>query len=634
MMMRRCRFGVFEFDLDSGELRRDGEVVKLAPQPTRVLTLLLEQPGELVLRDSLKAHVWDDETFVDFERGLNFCILQVRGALGDTSDNPRFVQTIPRRGYRFIAPVKLTGATTQSSEQSTESHIAQRSHEAAEAVRRVAPRWVLVAGAVIGVAVVAGFVLLGRSAHVPTTVTPGMRVVVLPFLNLTGDRSLEYLGDGLTDEVIGQLGLLSGQEIVVIARTSAMSYRHSPKNISQIGAELNVSYIVESSVRRQGDSLRIASNLIRVADQSRTASWIETFGPGLAPDDLRQTRAAARLARLIAIELRGGTVDANVTASTADTMAWNSFLKAKVLKNSGATRDIREALVHFEAAVKRDPGFAAAWAGVAETRHLLVMMGGLAPDDAYAAAGIAAKRAVSGDPNLSDAYVAQGLVQLWHQWRPAEAARSFERALSLNPSHAAAHHDYAWSLLALGREHDAIRHITIARDLDPVSTRANADVGWLHLQLREPIEAARAGERTLAIDASSLEAQGCLERAHVQRGSVDMALEAAKATLPQSSGFIPVKGENAQEGLRAIWRWRLQHLDQAAQTRWISPYTVAGLRASLGDTDKAIEDLEAAYDDRVGMMVFLRRDPVMDPVRHHPRVQALISRVEKHVQQK
>jgi DNA-binding winged helix-turn-helix (wHTH) protein/TolB-like protein len=628
--MRRCRFGLFEFDLDSGELRRDGELVKLAPQPTRVLTLLLEQPGELVLRDALKAHVWGDETFVDFERGLNFCIVQVRGALGDTSDNPRFVQTIPRRGYRFIAPVKLTDATSETGEQATESQTGQ--NEVAEAVGRGAPRWVLVAGSVIGIAAVAGFVLLGRSARVPSAVTPDLRVAVLPFLNLTGDESLEYVGDGLTDEVIGQLGLFAGQQIAVIARTSAMSYRGSAKSVSQIGAELNVSYIVESSVRRQGESLRISSNLIRVADQSRTASWTETFGPGLAPDDLRQTRAATRLARLIALELRGGTVDSHATASTADTMAWNFFLKAKALRNSGAARDVREALVHFEAAVKRDPAFAAAWAAVAETRHLLVMIGAIAPDEAYEVASVAAKRAVSGDPNLSDGYVAQGLVQLWHEWRPQEAARSFEHALSLNPSHAAAHHDYAWSLLALGRDHDAIRHITIARDLDPVSTRANSVVGWLHLQLREPVEAARACERTLAIDASSLEAQACLERAHVQRGSVDMALAAAKATLPQSGGFIPANGESAQDALRRIWRWRLQQLEQAAQTRWISPYTLAGLRASLGDTDKAIEDLEAAYDDRVGMVVFLRRDPVMDPIRQHPRVQALITRVEKHVQ--
>jgi DNA-binding winged helix-turn-helix (wHTH) protein/TolB-like protein len=630
--MRRCRFGVFEFDLDSGELRRDGVVVKLAPQPTRVLRLLLEQPGELVLRDSLKAHVWGDETFVDFERGLNFCILQVRGALGDTSDNPCFVQTIPRRGYRFIAPVKFSGATPETGEPSTESQIAQKSHEGAEAVGRGAPRWVLIAGSVIGVAAIAGLVVVGRSARVPTAAAPGIRVAILPFLNLTGDTSLEDLGNGLTDEVIGQLGRLGGHEIAVIARTSAMSYRDSAKNVSQIGAELSVSYIVESSVRRQGESLRISSNLVRVADQSRTASWTETFDPGLAPDDLRQTRAATRLARLIALQLRGSTVDANATASTADTMAWNSFLKGKALRNSGATREIREALVHFEAAVKRDPAFAAAWAAVAETRHLLVMMGELAPDDAYAAAGIAAKRAISGDPNLSDGYVAQGLVQLWHEWRPHEAARSFERALSLNPSHAAAHKDYAWSLLALGRDHDAIRHITIARDLDPVSTRANTDVGWLHLQLRDPIEAARACERTLAIDASSLEPQGCLERAHVQRGSVGMALEAAKATLPPSSAFSPPKGENAEDALRAIWRWRLQQLEQAAQTRWISPYTLAGLRVSLGDTKEAIEDLEAAYDDRDGMMVFLRRDPVMDPIRQHPRVQALISRVQKHVQ--
>ena len=230
---------------------------------------------------------------------------------------------------------------------------------------------------------------------------------------------------------------------------------------------------------------------------------------------------------------------------------------------------------------------------------------------------------------LADVYLAQGLVQLWNDWRPRDASRSFEQSLALNPSLAAAHQDNAWALVALGRNDDAIRHITTARTLDPLSTRAMNDVGWLYLLLREPAEAARACEHTLAIKPASLDAQACLERAYAQRGSFDAALEAAKATIPPSSG-LRVTGGGAEAALRSIWRWRLDQLEQAAQTRWISPYTLAGLRTSLGDSEKAIQDFEGAYDDHDRMMVFLERDPLMDMLRPDPRVQVLIKRVNQH----
>ena len=632
--MSRCHFGLFEFDLSSGELRREGEVVKLPPQPAKVLTLLLECPGELVPRDRLKSHIWGDDTFVDFERGLNFCILQVRSALGDASDNPRFVQTVPRKGYRFIAPVTVVEVPSPAGQLPAERAAPQAPIAANVEVVSPAPstgtwRWT-VAAAVLTVAMVAGLVVLQRPKGI-AAVPAGearVRVAILPFVNLTGDSALNYLADGLTDEVISQLGLLS-RDVSVIARTSAMSYRDSAKSVGQIGAELDVAYVVESSLRRQGQVLRLASRLIRVAGQTPSASWSETFDQASSAGDLQQTRAATRLARLIALELAPASVSDRRTTSTADPIAWDAFLKGKALTNSGSAAGIRQALMQFETATKQDPAFAAAWAKIAETRHLLVMIGALAPGHAYASAHAAAERAVALDPNLADAYLAQGLVQLWNDWRPIDAARSFEQSLALNPSLAAAHHDYAWALLALGRNEDAIRHITTARALDPLSTRATNDVGWLYLQLREPAEAARACEHTLAIEPASLAAQACLERAYAQRGSFDAALEAAKATIPPASGLRVMNG-GAEATLRSIWRWRLDQLEQSAQTRWISPYTLAGLRASLGDSEKAIQDLEGAYDDHDGMMIFLDRDPVMDGLRPDPRVQALIKRVNQH----
>jgi TolB-like protein/DNA-binding winged helix-turn-helix (wHTH) protein/Flp pilus assembly protein TadD len=627
--MSRWGFGLFEFDSVSGELRREGEIVRLQPQPAKVLRLLLEHPGELVAREQLKKHIWGNDTFVDFERGLNFCVLQVRTALRDVSDNPRFVQTVPRKGYRFIAPVTVVGEQPlHPAPAHAEPLEAARDGTRDSVVHSAKWRWILAATTLLVVAPVAGLVVLDRPPATPAASVPeqALRLAVLPFLNLTGDQTLEYVGDGLTDEVISQLSLLAGDHVAVIARTSAMSYRDSSKNVAQIGRELDVDYVVESSVRQQGDGLRVASRLIRVSDQTPEAAWSETFGPA-SSGDLQQTRAATRLARLVALQLMPGRVpDLAITPTVNDT-AWNHFLKGKALLNSGAAADVREALVQFETAVTHDSTFAPALAKIAEVRHLLAMMGALAPRDAYAPARAAAEQAIAADMNLADAHLALGLVQLWHDWRPSDAARSFERALSLNPSLAPAHHDYAWSLLALGRTDDAVRHISTARALDPLSTRANNDVGWLYLQLRNPGEAARACEHTLAIEPSSLEAQACLERAHAQRALFDAALEAAKATIPPSSGFRPPEGAGAEAALRSIWRWRLDQLERASKTRWISPYSLAGLRVALGESEQAIHDLEAAYDDRAGMMVLLEKDPMMDLLRQNPRAQALIARI-------
>ncbi len=207
-------------------------------------------------------------------------------------------------------------------------------------------------------------------------------------------------------------------------------------------------------------------------------------------------------------------------------------MRGRALMNGGTAADVRQAIQAFEAAVASDPALAPAWAKLAEAHHLLVMMGVAAPLDAYPAAKIAAARAIGADASLSDAHVANGLVALWFDWDPRAAAAAFERALALNGSNAAAHHDYGWALVALGRDDQAIAEITTARDLDPLSARANSDIGWLYLQLRRPIDAQRACEQTLAVDATALEPQACLERAYTQRGLWDAALTAARLTSP------------------------------------------------------------------------------------------------------
>jgi TolB-like protein/DNA-binding winged helix-turn-helix (wHTH) protein/Tfp pilus assembly protein PilF len=678
-MTGRCRFGLYEFDSRTGELRREGEIVKLSPQPARVLALLLAKAGEVVLRDELRAHLWGDETFVDFERGLNFCVLQVRSALGDSSENPRFIQTVPRKGYRFIAPVSaappshgppsVLGTSVPASDlrpaQEPPSRLAgspapavfSRFGEVSPALARAwrasevgevssvdggpwdgrrslagtevrsrarATYTVLAIGALVVLAPVI-WLLTVSARPVADPAATRTRIAILPFVNLTGDSADDYIVDGVTDELIAQLGRASPERLGVIARTSVMRYRNTTKSVAEIGRELDVRYVIEGSVRREGTRTRITMELVDVKDEAQV--WSDAFERSAAESIDLQTAAAVRVARAVTLELVPGAAGPPLPRPTPNADAWDAYLRGRYWLNRGGAGDVRQSLDQFETAVRLDPKFAVGWAQLAEARHAMVMIGAMAPRDAYPRAQQGAARALALDTTLADAHVAAGIVQLWYDWQPAKAARSFERALAINPSHAAAHHDYAWSLVGLGRFDDAVAHITMARDLDPLSPRANTDIGWLYLHLRQPGEAARACRHMLAIQSDALEPQACLERAFMQQGMYDEALRAAQSSLPSKESLVlPATGSSA-DIIHAIWRWRLRRLEEAAKTRWVSPYSMAVHLLVLGEPDRAIEQLEEAYERRVGALAFVRTDPALDPVRSHPRFDALVTNV-------
>lgn len=643
----RCRFGLFDFDLRTGELRREGEIVKLPPQPARVLALLLGRPGEIVLREELRAHLWGEDTFVDFERGLNFCILQVRTALGDSSDNPRFVQTVPRKGYRFIAPVSgdlrpsqeppFPWVTSVPASPPSLAAIPPSFGAAGVASPRALGagpesrrrQWAAVAiGALLILAPVA-WLAVGREASsaLPATSATRVRIAVLPFVNQTGDRDADYLVDGLTDELIAQLGRVSPNRLGVIARTSVMRYRNTDKTVAEIGRDLDVGYVLEGGIRREGTRLRVTTALVKVSDQAQV--WSDAFERGAGDSMDLQTDVAIRVARALALELVPGVAGPSLPRQTKNADAWDAYLRGRYFMSRGRSDDVRQGVEHFETAVRLDPDFASAWAELAQAHHVMVMVGATAPMTAYPRAQEAAARARALDESRADAHLAHGVVRLWYDWRPDEAARAFERALALNPSDAAAHHDYAWSLVALGRFDEAVAHITAARDLDPLSVRANNDIGWLFLHLRQPTEATRACQHTLAIQPESLEAQACLERAFLQRGLYDEALGAAQASLPKDAELIAATdGGDSRDRMQAIWRWRLEKMQEAS--RWVSPYALAQQLVMLGETERAMEQLEEAYAQRVAMMVFLKTDPIVDTLRSNPRFDALLQKVTQH----
>jgi TolB-like protein/tetratricopeptide (TPR) repeat protein len=465
-----------------------------------------------------------------------------------------------------------------------------------------------------------------RSAPAPAAPTPApdrIRLVVLPVANLTGGDDGDLVADGLTDAIIAELGQLSPRRLAVIARTSAMSYRNAPRPLPEIGRALDVGFIVETSLRRENGALRVNSQVVPVRDQTPLASFSETFG-GDTSGASSESQVAIRVSRFVVGVLLPAAAAAAPPPTSRDRAAWDAVTRGRALLHRGTPDEVGRSIAEFDAATEADPSFAAAWAASVEARHLSVMMGAARPRDAYPAARIAADRARAAQPTLSEAHLAHGLVTLWFDQDPAGAAASFARALELNASSAAAHHDYAWALLALGRDEQAIAEITMARDLDPLSARANTDIGWLYLQLNRPADAERACQHTLAIHPKALEPQACLERAYAARGLWEPALQAARTTVPvEVFHGAAERGRRAEETLRALWQWRLERLEEASRTRWISPYTLAVQHVLVGQHDRALAQLTRARDEQVGMLLFLPRDPALAPLRSDTRFTAL-----------
>src|SRR5690349_7389251 len=286
------RFGGFELALKSGELRKDGVQVKLQNQPFRVLAFLASHPGELVTRDELRQQIWQTDTFVDFEHGLNFCIKQIRSALGDNAQAPVYIETLPRRGYRFIAPVNTAGEDRAAGpgEPPSDERGAEPSDEPGSQIQSPASspaRSLLWYGFALGLAallIATGFLIWSRFNREAAASKQRVMLAVLPMENLSANPEQDYFSDGLTEEMIMQLGGLQPLRLGVIARTSVMKYKQSGKDIGQIGSELGVDYVLEGSVRRQGDQLRIVSQLIRVSDQTHlwSASYDAAAGDALS----------------------------------------------------------------------------------------------------------------------------------------------------------------------------------------------------------------------------------------------------------------------------------------------------------------------------------------------------------------
>jgi TolB-like protein/Flp pilus assembly protein TadD len=564
---RILRFGVFEADLETGELRKQGLRLRLPHQVFEVLAMMLHRPGEIVTRDEFRTHLWPGNTFVDFDHGLNKAINRLRCTLNDSASSPRFVETIARKGYRLIVPVSAKEELRPKSE-----------------------------------------------------VVARIRLAVLPFENLSADPDQDFFSDGLTEEMISQLGRLSPARLGVIARTSAMRYKRTDKRIDQIGEELNLDYILEGSVRRAENRIRITAQLIQVADQ--THLWAESYNRELADIFQVQHEVAHRVASSLAFELLPESAAQQVTPE-----AYDAYLHGKFYWNKGTDTEAWKAVECFRDAIRLYPGYSLAYSATADCYGRLAWYGSLNPQEAAKKAEKAALRALQADDQSGEAHCSLALVRFWFDWNWIEAEKEFKTALALKPNYAAAHNWYAAYLNVMGRfEEAAIEHGT-AEEWDPLSlVIAMNRADPYYFSHRFP-QAVKIFEDLLRREPGFFPAEYNLARLYAQCGRVQEAL-ASFRHVRQVSGVrqadAAVAYACALAGQNDEARQIQTALREFASSAYLPAPQLAMIAIGFGELDAAVRYLQQGLEERSCLMIYLKADPLYDPLRSHPGFLSII----------
>ena len=572
---RSLRFGAFELDMRLRELRKGATRIRLQEQPFEILRLMLERPGDVVTRDQLRERLWPDGTFVDFEHSLNAAIKRLRAALGDDADNPRFVETLPRRGYRFIAR-------------------------------------------------------LDRVAEQPpmrSVIQPSCRLAVLPFSNLSEDSSQEYFSDGLTEEMIAQLGRLCRGRIGIIARWSSMVFKGTSRRAREIGEALRADYLLEGSVRREGDRVRITARLVETAGE--THLWAETYERNLTDCLAVQSDVAAHIARSLAMEL---TADSDAPrTSECDPAAYQAYLKGRYYWNKPFDDGLNEAIAFYERALATSPHFSAAHGALARARVARAVFYHELPRQALQAARASAARAIELDRSSYEGLVANAEVLRMHDFDWAGAEAAYMEALALNPSCETAHRGYAAMLGLLGRHEDAIREAERACEVDPLCLSVATNAAWVRYAAGDYGAAIERCCNTIDMDPEFMTAHRLLGAAYLQGGRERDALTELESAAALAEGdpvllawLAHAKGVTGHAGEARSLIARARALQSE---RYVSSYHLALAYAGVEDLDAAFDALELAWLDRDPDLAGVAVDPRFDAVRGDSRYAALAARM-------
>ena len=642
---RIVRFGVFEVDLKACELRKHGFRIKLAEQPFQVLAFLLERPGEIVTREELRDRLWPGDTFVDFDHGLNNAVMRVREVLLDSSEHPRYVETVPRRGYRFVAPVEETSvpppvpATIELEGGSTSPASSASNPVLAHTISEHpgVPRWFTsrLAGAiaivVVGLAALLAFTIHARNvATNQVNATRSTSLVVLPLENLSGDKDQDYFADGMTDELIANLAKI--RSLHVISRSTAMTYKGTRKPLSEIARELNVDAVVEGTVMRVGSRVRITAELVQVSTDHHL--WADTYESQMGDVLALQNRVSAAIVNEIRINLTPEERERLAKTPAVAPEAYENYLKGLYYWNKRSDENLTRAIGYFERATQLDPNYALAYAGLSDCYAIISaeIFGTMPASEAAPKARAAAVRALELDPTLAEAQTSLATEKFNYEWDWSGAAQGFERAIGLNPSYATAYQRYSLYLIAMGRAQDSFAQIQKARELDPLSLSINFSLGWRLYMARQYDAAITQLKDTLEMDPSYELPHLVAGQAYEQKGNYALAIPELRKAVELSRGtplmVSALAHAYARSGNRAEAEKLLAQLQAKSMNQYVSPYYFAIVCVGLGRTEEALDWLEKAFGDHSNGLVFLKVEPELDDLRSNSRFIALQQKLE------
>lgn len=562
------RFGDFAFDPHTGELRRNGVALKLAVQPAKVLSHLIERAGQIVTRQDLVRHVWGAGTFVDFEQGLNFAIRQIRAALEDEREHPRFVETLPKRGYRFIATVAQT---------------------------------------------------IPRAIH---------SIAVLPLESLSPDPEQEYFADGITDELITVLAKVSS--LRVISRTSVQQYKRAREPLPEIARKLNVDAVVEGTILRWEGRVRITAQLLDARTEAHL--WAESYERDLGDVMKLQAEITQAIARQINVRLSSEDQSRLKSAGRVNPAAHESYLKGRYFWNKRTDATLKKAQEHFEDAISKDPAYALAYSGLADTYFFRgYIFGRSDPREVMPKAKASALRALELNPALAEAHTSLGLVLFFYEFDLPRAGQEFEAALQLNPNYPTGYHAYSAYLAIMGRHQEAIRAAQRGLAIDPLSIPINNFLGETLMFAQEWERAAEQFRQSIEMDPNVWLLHFNLGLVFEETGKLHEAAEeyltvcALEGASPHTLGALRAACE--RDGLAGFRKQKFSP-DLESWDGWSSdPFRIAQDQARLGENDSALALLEQAYEAHSGWVVWIQNYPHFHGLRSHPRFQRLARRL-------
>jgi TolB-like protein/DNA-binding winged helix-turn-helix (wHTH) protein/Flp pilus assembly protein TadD len=619
------QFGVFELDLKAGELRKQGVKVKLQEQPFQVLATLLEHAGEVVTKDELQQQIWAADTFVDFDHGLYSAITRLREALSDSSESPRFIETLARRGYRFVAPVKVIG-------NATESGMAEGRSSPAPGDRLWTFSRSLLAGLLAGALLLVAVLTLnlgGVRRWLWRESNPAIRsLAVLPLVNLSGDPAQDYFADGMTDALITDLSKISA--LRVISRTSAMQYKGTKKRLPQIARELNVDGIVEGSVMRSGNRVRITAQLLQAGTDQHL--WAETYERDLGDVLKLQGEVAQTIAQQVRIQLTPQQKAQFGSALGVNPEAYEAYLRGRYFWNQRTEDGLWKSVELFQHAIDIDPNSSLPYAGLADAYLVLDSwtLEAAPPIELAPKARAAVDKALQLDPTLAEARTV--LAGLKHgDWDWNGAGVEYRHAIELNPNYAHAHHWYSQYLCELGQFDAGVSEADRAHALDPLNLMLGIDVGMRLYWARRYKEAIAPIQKTLELDSNFRVAHRFLGQVYEQNGMYEAAIaelrRAAKLSENNPIDLGALGHVYAVSGQRRQALQVLEELRRLSAKRYVSSYEFALIYAGLGERDKVFQWLDNAFHEHSTWMLHLKVDPRLDLLRPDPRFQNLLRHV-------